>query len=43
MNKPLFTILFVLLASVAFSQNLNKADYVEDLDFLKKNITGQTY
>lgn len=38
MNKPLFTILFVLLASAAFSQNLTKADYLEDLDFLKKTL-----
>lgn len=38
MNKPLFTILFVLVASVAFSQNLTKADYLEDLDFLKKTL-----
>ncbi|WP_293943811.1 MULTISPECIES: hypothetical protein [unclassified Sphingobacterium] len=38
MNKPIFTLLFVLVATVSFSQRLTKADYIEDLEFLKRTL-----
>jgi len=38
MNKTIFTILLVFVATVGFSQALTKADYIEDLDYLKKTL-----
>ena len=41
MNKILFTILFVLVSTFGFSQTLTKADYMEDLDFLKRTLPAK--
>ncbi len=41
MNKLLFTILFVLVSTLGFSQTLTKADFLEDLDFLKRTLPAK--
>jgi len=41
MNKILITILFVLVSTFGFAQTLTKADYLEDLDFLKRTLPAK--
>jgi hypothetical protein len=38
MKKTIIPILLVLISSTCFSQTLSKADFIEDLEFLKKTL-----
>lgn len=38
MKKKIVTILFALISNACFSQTLSKADFIEDLEFLKKTL-----
>ncbi|NNU34578.1 hypothetical protein HK413_11690 [Mucilaginibacter sp. S1162] len=38
MKKTILPILFALISSTCFSQTLSKADFIEDLEFLKKTL-----
>lgn len=38
MKKTIITILFALISGSSFSQTLSKADFMEDLEFLKKTL-----
>ncbi|WP_214228025.1 S41 family peptidase [Pedobacter sp. B4-66] len=38
MKKTIILILFALISSTSFSQILSKADFIEDLEFLKKTL-----
>jgi len=38
MKKKIITILFAIISGTCFSQTLSKADFIEDLEFLKKTL-----